>query len=79
MTREIINSSQVSRLLGLSELTVRKLARQGVIPGRKAGRKWLFSRSHLLDWVKAGEKTDERGTAITGRFMRGKGEPGDAR
>ncbi len=54
MTREIINSSQVSRLLGLSELTVRKLARQGVIPGRKVGRKWLFSRTHLIEWVKAG-------------------------
>lgn len=54
MTREIINSSQASKLLGLSEITVRRLAKQGIIPGRKAGRKWLFSRTYLIEWVKSG-------------------------
>ena len=52
MEREILNSRQASELLGISELTVIRLARKGKIPGRKAGRAWLFSKTNLVDWVR---------------------------
>ena len=52
MEREILNSEEVSKFLGIPELTVLRLARKGIIPGRKAGRNWLFSKSYLIDWVR---------------------------
>ena len=55
MDREVLNPFQAAELLGIPELTVIRLARKGVIPGRKAGRLWLFSKSNLIDWVKKEE------------------------
>jgi excisionase family DNA binding protein len=52
MEREILNSDQVSKLLGIPEHTVLRLARKGIIPGRKAGHNWFFSRSYLIEWVR---------------------------
>ena len=52
MEREILNSGEASKLLGIPEHTVVRLARKGIIPGRKAGRSWLFSRTHLINWVR---------------------------
>jgi excisionase family DNA binding protein len=52
MEREILNPNQVSNLLGIPEHTVLRLARKGILPGRKAGRNWLFSKTHLIDWVR---------------------------
>lgn len=56
MEREIINANQASDLLGIPEKTIRRLARNGIVPGRKAGRVWLFSKSHLIEWVRTGLK-----------------------
>ena len=52
MDREVLNPNQAAELLGIPELTVIRLARKGIIPGRKAGRLWLFSKSILIDWVR---------------------------
>jgi excisionase family DNA binding protein len=52
MEREVLNTNQAAELLGIPVLTVIRLARKGIIPGRKAGRLWLFSKSSLIDWVK---------------------------
>jgi excisionase family DNA binding protein len=52
MEREVLNSNQTAELLGIPERTVVRLARKGVIPGRKAGRNWLFSKTYLLVWVR---------------------------
>jgi excisionase family DNA binding protein len=61
MEREILNPYQVSNLLGIPEHTVLKLARKGILPGRKAGRNWLFSKTHLIDWVRKDLKETEPG------------------
>jgi excisionase family DNA binding protein len=52
MEREVLNANQAAEILGIPELTVLRLARKGIIPGRKAGRLWLFSKSNLIDWVR---------------------------
>jgi excisionase family DNA binding protein len=56
MEREILNSDQASKLLGIPEHTVLRLARKGIIPGRKAGRNWLFSKTNLINWVRKEHK-----------------------
>jgi excisionase family DNA binding protein len=59
MEREVLNTNQAAELLGIPELTVIRLARKGIIPGRKAGRLWLFSKSSLIDWVRKEPKKQE--------------------
>ena len=62
MEREVLNSNQAAELLGIPELTVLRFARKGIIPGRKAGRLWLFSKSNLIDWVrKSSQDKRQRG------------------
>ncbi len=59
MKREILNPNQAGELLGIPKLAVIRLARKGIIPGRKAGRLWLFSKSNLINWVKREPKEKE--------------------
>jgi excisionase family DNA binding protein len=59
MDREVLNPNQAAELLGFPELTVIRLARKGIIPGRKAGRLWLFSKSCLINWVSREPKKEE--------------------
>lgn len=42
---------QVSELLGISRATAYQLARDGVIPARRLGRRWLVPRKALHDWL----------------------------
>jgi len=48
---EIMTTRETSRFLRLSPAMVRRLARKGVIPGRRIGRYWRFSRSALIRWL----------------------------
>ncbi len=52
MDREVLNANQTADLLGIPEPTVIRLARKGIIPGRKAGHNWVFSKTHLIEWVR---------------------------
>jgi excisionase family DNA binding protein len=47
----IMTIAQVSRYLGLHELTVRRLAREGAIPALKLGRQWRVKRDLLEKWI----------------------------
>jgi excisionase family DNA binding protein len=55
MTREdfpeIMTIAQVAEYLGLHELTVRRLAREGAIPALKLGRQWRVKRDLLEKWI----------------------------
>ena len=54
----ILNLSQTSEFLGISEKTLIKLLREEHIPARKIGREWRFSREALVRWLAAGDSTD---------------------
>jgi excisionase family DNA binding protein len=43
--------SDVAEYLGLHELTVRRLAREGAIPALKLGRQWRVKRDLLEKWI----------------------------
>ena len=48
---EILTVSQVSKLLKLHQRTIYKLVRNGMIPGRRVGKKWRFLRSEIMNFL----------------------------
>lgn len=50
-TKEILTVEETASLLKVSPSTVRNLARRGLLPGRKVGKEWRFTRSAVLAWV----------------------------
>lgn len=48
---EVLNVDQVAELLGLARNTVYDAANRGLIPHRRVGRRLIFSRTAVLDWV----------------------------
>jgi excisionase family DNA binding protein len=47
----IMTIAQVAQFLGLHELTVRRLAREGAIPALKLGRQWRIKKDLLEKWI----------------------------
>jgi excisionase family DNA binding protein len=47
----IMTIAEAARHMGLQELTVRRLARDGVIPALKLGRQWRIKRDLLEAWI----------------------------
>jgi excisionase family DNA binding protein len=52
---EILTVGQISKLLKLHQRTIYKLVRNGMIPGRRVGKKWRFLRSEIMKFL---EKKD---------------------
>jgi excisionase family DNA binding protein len=52
---EILTVGQVSKLLKLHQRTIYKLVRNGMIPGRRVGKKWRFLASEIMKFL---QKTD---------------------
>lgn len=44
---DVLSTSEVAELLGIPRSTVHELARQGKLPGRRVGRRWLFLRQRI--------------------------------
>jgi excisionase family DNA binding protein len=55
---EILTASQVADLLQVHLRTIYKLVRQGLIPGRKFGGGWRFSKDEILKMIARSEKKD---------------------
>ena len=47
----IMTIAQLAKHIGLPELTVRRLAREGLIPALKLGRQWRIKRDLLDEWM----------------------------
>jgi excisionase family DNA binding protein len=50
-SREGMNADEVATMLGIDRKTVYEAAGRGQIPHRRIGRRVVFSRSALLDWL----------------------------
>jgi len=48
---QILTASQVAEMLQVHLRTVYKLARRGLIPGRKFGGGWRFSRDEIMKMI----------------------------
>ena len=48
---DVCRVEHLAEPFGLTPGAVRKLLRQGRLPGRRVGRRWLVSRRALLRWL----------------------------
>lgn len=53
---EVFNLKQAAAYLGISVPTLAALLRSGLIPCRRAGQRWLISKSALDSWLNANTK-----------------------
>lgn len=51
----VMTVREVSQYLKLAKSTVYKLVQEGVLPGRKVGGTWRFSRKQLDSWLEQEE------------------------
>ena len=51
MSPDVLTVEQVAALLGLGRNTVYEAAGRGEIPHRRVGRRLLFSRTAVLEWL----------------------------
>lgn len=59
MTADVLNVDQVADLLGLGRNTVYEAANRGEIPHRRVGRRLLFSRTAVLEWLQGKEPVNQ--------------------
>ena len=50
--KEVLNVKEAAAFLGLNPYDLRRYARLGLIPCRKLGKRWLFNKAHLVEWLK---------------------------
>ena len=56
---EVLNVEQVADLLGLGRNTVYEAANRGEIPHRRIGRRLIFSRSAVMEWLQGKRPANE--------------------
>lgn len=56
---KLYSVEEVSRLLDIQEVTVRKYLRQGRLQGRKMAKRWFISEDSLKDYFSQPEKGQE--------------------
>jgi excisionase family DNA binding protein len=49
--REVLNTDEVAELLGVGRNSVYEAAGRGELPHRRMGKRLLFSRAAVLDWL----------------------------
>ncbi|MBI3317267.1 MAG: helix-turn-helix domain-containing protein [Candidatus Omnitrophica bacterium] len=52
MSDYVMTVKDTALYLRLSEMTILRLAQQGIIPGAKIGRQWRFAKESILELVK---------------------------
>jgi excisionase family DNA binding protein len=53
--KEVFSAEEAGAFLGLHPDDVRRYARKGMIPCRKVGKRWLFYKAHLVEWLKGNQ------------------------
>ncbi|MDO4588183.1 MAG: helix-turn-helix domain-containing protein [Planctomycetia bacterium] len=56
---EVMNQAQVASLLGLSRRCVQEYTKKGTIPHRKLGRRRLYSKTRIFQWLEKESRTTE--------------------
>ncbi len=59
VSAEVLTVDQVADLLGLGRNTVYEAANRGEIPHRRVGRRLIFSRSAVMQWLNGKEPANE--------------------
>ncbi len=53
MEKQYLNTAQVAKLLSLSIFTIKKYVRERTIPAYKVGRRWLFEKNEIIQWIES--------------------------
>lgn len=56
MEKEILTIKEAASFLQIGKKSLYRLAKEGIIPGKKILNKWRFDRERLKEWVRAGDK-----------------------
>ena len=59
---KILDLNEAAEFLLMNAEVLRRKANDGEIPGRKAGKRWVFVKEHLADWVSG--RYPERGQTL---------------
>lgn len=57
--QEVLSADEAARLLGVNRKTVYDAAGRGEIPHRRLGKRIIFSRAALLDWLACKPASEE--------------------
>jgi excisionase family DNA binding protein len=62
MADEVLTIDEAAIFLKMASKTVRKMLKEGTLPGRQVGRQWRITKRSLLDYIDGGEmRADEEG------------------
>jgi len=56
MEKEILTIEEAASFLQIGKKSLYRLAKEGIIPGKKILNKWRFDRELLKEWVRAGDR-----------------------
>ena len=64
MTDEVLTIEEAAEFLKMTPKTIRKMLKEGTIPGSRVGKQWRTTRRALLDRIDGGgmREDDEGGT-----------------
>ena len=54
-----IGTEEAAGYLGMGKTKLYELTRQGRIPSRRVGKKWMYARSELADWMRASQRLED--------------------
>jgi excisionase family DNA binding protein len=57
--KEVFDVKTAAAYLGINPDDLRRYARMGLIPARKLGKRWLFHKAHLIEWLR-GQDTEKK-------------------
>lgn len=60
MAQDTMTPDEAAAYLHLSPSTLKRKAREGTVPAAKTGRKWIFRKSDLDEWLALGGTEYER-------------------
>src|SRR5437016_396668 len=61
---DILNADGAAKALGISKGLLLRLAREGIVPGKKLGREWRFLRSDLRSTLSSAAQVESAMTAL---------------
>jgi hypothetical protein len=64
----ILDLNEAASFLKMNPEVLRRKARTGQVPGKKAGKCWIFVKEHLADWVSGRYPDPRRGLQVIDGF-----------
>ena len=63
-----LDLNEAASFLKMNPEVLRRKAKLGKVPGKKAGKRWIFVQEHLADWVSGSYPNQWRGPQVIDEF-----------